>query len=242
MLLAAACGRTPIDEMDEVFYRFDKRQVVCAVSLDTRAGNDLDSVYGGLARAKDRGELLGIYAHNPGVSVSWDKLEAVLARIDELGLDFVTYPELERDDLPRRGGVLFSFDDAFVEHWFDGRELWNRYGAHLTFFVSRYDHVKPEQRAQLHMLFDDGHAVEAHGLKHERASDFVMENGLHAYISDELLPELDLLRADGFHPTVFAYPFGARTGELDRAILEHFDRVRSISFSLPTPVTDPCPE
>jgi hypothetical protein len=238
----AACGRTPIDELDEVYYRFDHRRVVCAISLDSKAGNELDSVYAGLARAKERGELLGLYTHDPGKTVSWDKLEAVLARTDELGLDFVTYPELERADLPERGGLLLSFDDTFVVDWYEGRELFDRYGAKVTFFVSRYDRLKPAQLTQLHQLYDDGHAIEAHSLNHLRASDYVIENGLAAYLHEEVLSELELMQADGFHPTVFAYPFGARTGELDDAILQYFDRVRAVSFSLPELVADPCPE
>jgi hypothetical protein len=49
------------------------------------------------------------------------------------------------------------------------------------------------------------------------------------------------MRAEGFTPTVFAYPFGSRSAELDRAILRHVDRVRSVSITLRGPIADPCP-
>jgi hypothetical protein len=39
---------------------------------------------------------------------------------------------------------------------------------------------------------------------------------------------------------VFAYPFGMRTAETDRAILKYVDRVRSVSFSMEG-AGDPCP-
>ena len=50
------------------------------------------------------------------------------------------------------------------------------------------------------------------------------------------------MRSDGFPVTSFAYPFGARTHEIDRAILEHVAILRSISFTYTGPVVDACPQ
>ena len=240
-LAAAGCGRETLDQMDEIYYRWDHRRVVCAAGLDNNSDNDLASITRGLERARDTGTVIGLYTHIPGFTVPWEKLEAVIAKADELGLDFITYPELEGDP-PRRGAVLLSFDDAAVEAWTQARPIFQAHGVKATFFVTRYHIWTPEQKAMLKQLAADGHAIEAHAVNHLRAPEYVIEHGLDAYLRDEIVPSIERLRADGFTPTVFAYPYGKRTGETDAAILKHVDRVRSISFSFGGVVTDPCPE
>jgi peptidoglycan/xylan/chitin deacetylase (PgdA/CDA1 family) len=248
LLLLAACGVDPIAETDEVFYDWDGRDVFCAVGLDPASGNDLDSVLGGLDRAAERGEVLMMFAHAPGSHVPFDRLEAVLAHAAELGLDFVTARDLAAGGPPRAGFAL-SIDDSDVDAWLSARDLFRRYGARISFYVTRFDRLTDERRAALHALVDDGHTVEAHGLRHLVAPDYVEEHGLAAYLNDEALPSIELLRADGFDPISFAYPYGNRTSELDDALLEHVQTVRTVTFSafrfelLPASiVSDPCPE
>jgi peptidoglycan/xylan/chitin deacetylase (PgdA/CDA1 family) len=153
----------------------------------------------------------------------------------------VTYPELGAVATPH-GGLALSFDDSNIDSWFSARELFLAHGARATFFVTRYDLFSADGRAKLHQLEADGHAVGAHGLRHRNGPEYVSENGLRAYMNDEVLPSLELLRADGFAARVFAYPYGRRTSEMDAAVLEHVDRVRSVSFSIDGLISDPCPE
>src|SRR5262245_39882616 len=124
--------------MDEIYSRGGARQVLCAVNLDGNAGNQLDSVLGGLERAHARGEVIHLFAHSPGASVSMERLAAVLTRADELGLAYVTYPELGAVATPH-GGLALSFDDSNIDSWFGARELLLAHGARATFFVTRYD-------------------------------------------------------------------------------------------------------
>jgi peptidoglycan/xylan/chitin deacetylase (PgdA/CDA1 family) len=123
------------------------------------------------------------------------------------------------------------------------RDTFRAHDARVTFFVKAYDVWTDAQRADLRALAADGHAIQAHSLRHQRATDYVTEHGLAAYLEDEALPSIDLLEADGYPVTDYAYPFGARTRELDRALLEHVERLRAVTFSLDGPlVADPCPE
>jgi peptidoglycan/xylan/chitin deacetylase (PgdA/CDA1 family) len=240
--LAAACSRPPLEEIDEVFHRWDGDRVLCAAGLDESAGNDMDSVRSGLERAAREGSVLSLYAHDPGRTVSLARIDEVLAAAEELGLDRVTTGDLAAGG-PARAGLALSFDDAHVDDWFAMRGLLAAHGARVTFFVTRYDRQSAERRAELAQLAADGHAVEAHGLRHRNAPDYVEEHGLGAYLDEEALPSIDLLRADGFEPIAFAYPFGARTGELDRALLRRVRLVRSVTFTVESPfVADPCPE
>ena len=239
---AAACSRPPLAEIDELYHDWDGARVLCAAALDDSGGNDLDSVDSGLERAAERDEVLSLYAHDPGGTVSLDRIEAVLAGARALGLDFVTYDDLAAGG-PRRAGLSLSFDDSHVDDWFALRPLLASYGARVTFFVTRFDRLSAARRAELHELAGDGHSIEAHGLRHLDAPDYVEENGLGAYMDEEALPSIDLLRADGFDPVAFAYPFGSRTGELDDALLEHVQLLRSVTFTIEGPlISDPCPE
>ncbi len=240
---AAACSHPSIDEIDEVFHR-GPRRVLCAAGLDDSAGNDLDSVLSGLERAAERNEIVSLYAHRPGGTVPVETIRTVVEEAVRYDLATVSYAQLAVGLPPAmRGGLSLSFDDAHVDEWFDMREMLAYYGANVTFFVTRFDRLSDEQRAKLHQLADDGHSIEAHGLRHQNAPEYVEEHGLDAYMEEEALPSIQLLRDDGFDPVAFAYPFGSRTGELDDALLEHVALLRSVSFSIESPVvTDPCPE
>lgn len=228
--------------MDEVYYRGPGPRVVCAVNIDDSAGNDPVSIAGGLERAARDATVLQLYAHAPGRTVSDDNLDAVLDGVRTRGLASFTYAELAAGR-PAEAGVALSFDDAAVEAWAGIADRLDAAGVRATFFVTRYHRWSDAQRATLAGLAARGHDVEAHSVAHLRAPDVVEDRGLAAYLDDEVLPGLALLRADGYRPTVYAYPFGARTGELDRALLDQFALLRSVSFAVDGPlVVDPCPE
>ncbi len=50
-----------------------------------------------------------------------------------------------------------------------------------------------------------------------------------AWMTDEVQPSIDQLRADGYTVDAFAYPYGSRTDETDRAVLDQVKIVRSVS-------------
>ncbi|HUS27188.1 MAG TPA: polysaccharide deacetylase family protein [Kofleriaceae bacterium] len=241
VLLALAACHYDADEADGAFYTWNERQVHCAIDIDTFARNDIASVEAGLDRARDRGEVLELYMHDPGRTVSWDALEDVLAAAQDRGLAFYTYADLARGTATPGGGVLLSMDDASLASWIEGVPLYAQYGARMTFFVSYYPQLSMGERAALHDLAAAGHAIEAHSVKHLRAPLYVEQKGLDAYLADEALPSIALLEADGFDVTTYAYPYGSRTGELDRALLRYVDLVRSVAFTWSGPA-DPCPE
>jgi hypothetical protein len=238
--MLAGCQHVTADTPG-AFYAWDDRKVHCAIDLDTYARNDLASVETGLDRALDRGEVVELYAHDPGNTVSWDELEAVLAAVQARGLRYYTYADIARGAQPGPG-VSLSFDDAFIDHWLTGVDLYAKYGAKLTFFIAYFDQLSPDQVAALHELANRGHAIEAHSVMHSRAPLYVEQNGLAAYLDREVVPSIDVLRAEGFDVTTFAYPFGARTAETDAAILQHVSLIRSVAFTWSGITTDPCPD
>ncbi len=226
--------------MDGVFYDGDGRTVHCAVDLDSDAHNSLASIDSGLDRAVARREVIELYAHDPGRTVPVDVVEHVLAGALDRGLTFVTYADFAASG-GTGPGLALSFDDTSVASWTSLRPLFQRYGARVTFFVSRYAHLTELDHAQLHQLADDGHDLAAHTVGHFRAPEYVEDHGLAAYLADEVIPSIEVMRADGFAITSFAYPFGARTDELDDAIAAELPILRSVSFSFTGPVVSPCP-
>jgi peptidoglycan/xylan/chitin deacetylase (PgdA/CDA1 family) len=216
--------------------------VFCALGIDTVSGNPTDAVLRGLDRAAAEGTVIQLFTHSPGRTIAVSKVEAILAHAASIGLDFVTYPELGPGQTPR-GGLALSFDDAGIDTWIAMRDTFLAHDAQVTFFVKAYDVWTEPQKTDLARLAGDGHAVQAHSLRHQRATDYVTDHGLAAYLADEALPSIALLEADGYVVTDYAYPFGARTSELDRALLEHVERVRAVTFALDGPLlADPCPE
>src|SRR6187402_2364244 len=111
-LLACAC-RTPIDELDGAYYAWDQRSVHCAVEIDDVAGYELDAIFAGLDRARDTGEVVELLVHIPGISITWERFEAVLAAVRDRGLPFLTARDLLRG--PAMAGVALMYDDAHTQ-------------------------------------------------------------------------------------------------------------------------------
>lgn len=233
IVLAALCAcRADVANVDGAFYAWDDRPVHCAIEIDTASGNHLSSIEHGLDRARQRGEVLELLVHQPGTTLDWGGFEAVLAAAHDRGLPFLTYRDLVNPDAAT-AGVALQYDDWWVPTWMASRALLAKYGAKVTIFVAHYADLGPEQRAEIRMLADDGDAIEAHGVRHLRGPNYVQAHGLDAYLTDEILPSIDRLRADGYPVEAFAYPFGMRTDETDHAILDRgaVQAVRSLTRS-----------
>lgn len=239
--LAVPACTEPTAGLNGIYYQGDGRNVLCAANIDDFIGVSHANIAAGLDRAAARNEVLQLFAHEPGRTVDRDTLAFTFAAAAERGLPFLTYRDLLDHPEPR-AGLVFSFDDTAVGAWAQTRDLFNTYGVHATFFVSRYDHLDAAERSLLQQLAADGHAVEAHSVRHARGPSYVETYGLQAYLADEVLPSITALRDDGFNPQLFAYPFGARTSETDAAILPYVRALRTVAFVRSSPFTeDPCP-
>jgi peptidoglycan/xylan/chitin deacetylase (PgdA/CDA1 family) len=229
-----------LSEIDNIFYDGDGRKVHCAVNLDEEANQTFESIDTGLDRAMERGEVIELYAHRPGVTVTMETLEHTLAGAQARGLRFVLYSEFAHGG-GAGPGIALSLDDSSVQLWADAMPLFRQYGAKVTFFVTRWARLSDERKAQLASFVAEGHELQAHSVAHLRAPTYVEEHGLGTYMTEEALPSIEAMRADGYPVEAYAYPFGARTHELDEALLEHVSVLRSVSFSWSWPVQDACP-
>jgi len=238
MLLLAGC-RNALDDLDGAFYSWDNRRVHCAVEIDDDAGFADDEIFAGLDRARDRGEVVELLAHIPGVTVPIARIETVLAAARDRNLPFLTITELLAG--PPRAGVALMYDDWHTAEWVTTLDLLAQYNAHITLYVGRYPYFDDKTKNELRMMADAGHDVEAHSILHRRGPELVEAVGLRSYLDDEALPSIDLLRADGYDVVSYAYPFGAHTDEMDAAILAS-GRVRVVrSLAKPNELrANPC--
>ena len=234
IVLVAACDSTLVDE-DDIYTRGAPEFVMCGNTIDDKASASIDAIGGALDRAQIDGTTVQLYAHKPGDlpgdTIEPSTIETVLAGVVERGMAYATYADLTRGEVP--GSLALSFDDHDIAGWTALRPLFAHYHARVTFFVSAFLALTETERAQLHELAADGHDIEFHSTNHFHAPAYATDHGTDGYIADEIAPGLAAMRADGFAPTIFAYPFGERTAELDDALRPHFAHVRAIHATCP---------
>ncbi|HET7501396.1 MAG TPA: polysaccharide deacetylase family protein [Kofleriaceae bacterium] len=226
----AACTQSMADA-DDIYSRGNQHFVKCSESIDDKFHLPIEQILDAMARSRDDGDTLHLYAHSPGVTVQLDTLEAVLGGAVAQGVGFATYRQLSGGVVP--GSVALSFDDHSLDTWTAMRPMLARHHARVTFFVSGFLELSGTERAQLAQLAEDGHDIEYHSTHHLDAADYAEDHGLDGYIADEIVPGLDAMRAAGYTITTFAYPFGARNESIDDALAPYFKQLRTIRSTCP---------
>ena len=119
----------------------------------------------------------------------------------------------ERSEARTHGALILSFDDRNLCDWETAIPLFEKYGAHVTFFVT--GPIEGEAATTLKKLSAHGHSIGLHGLNHLNADAAVATSGVNGYWSEEIAPQLAGCRAAGIPVTAFAYPNSRRTEETD---------------------------
>lgn len=123
--------------------------------------------------------------------------------------------------------VFLSFDDFFVDQWVFALSLFARYNARVTFFLNNFDTFTDHQIEGLWKLKEAGHTIGCHGLRHERAVDYMQAYSIEKYWQDDVEPAIKLMEKVGFKPTCFSYPFSQNNEQTDTRLLEYFEHLRS---------------
>ena len=201
--------------------------MLCSLSIDDLShpapwGQIEDTI----AEAAELHSVAIMHAHIPDTTISRGAIDRVLTLAEDHGLDYVTFDELVGPATPR-AALALAFDDNAVDSWFSIRELLASHGARVTFFVARWDSRSAVELDELRELAADGHDLEPHSVNHLAAVDYVAAHGLDAYVADEVVPSIQIMREAGYRPTTFAYPFGQHDDEIDRAVLAVIPKVRT---------------
>ena len=139
-----------------------------------------------------------------------------------------------------QSGVVITFDDAFVDEWYEANHVLKKYHWKATFNVCRIDSIGKRQLQKLHELEDEGHEIAGHGYHHYNAVKFVAKNGIDEYLKQEIDPMTKSMKQKGFHVTSFAYPYGERSATLDTALNKRFKIIRGRAFCGVTPSKEGC--
>lgn len=141
---------------------------------------------------------------------------------------------------PYKAGVVISFDDAYLDEWYDADEALKKYGWKATFCVCRIDSIGTPQIDKLHEMQKSGHEIEGHGYHHYNVVKFVAANGIDEYVKQEINPMLASMKRLSFPVSSFAYPYGERSDSLDTALAPKFKVIRGRAFCGDTPEKEGC--
>jgi peptidoglycan/xylan/chitin deacetylase (PgdA/CDA1 family) len=137
-----------------------------------------------------------------------------------------------------RPQIVLTFDDAFINNWYEVKDELVLKGVPATFFVSYYgnDAISSnpreiDQRNKLLEIESLGFEVANHSFSHARANEYSESYGLKSWFLNEVKrPVCDMLE-DGFSIYSFAYPHSNSHNENTHEILlNEFDSIRLYSI------------
>lgn len=127
----------------------------------------------------------------------------------------------------KKAGVLFTFDDRYIDQWSAWLPLFAKHNARATFFISGFHLLDSKEIAMLRVMHSAGHAIGCHSVNHYNAVNYVKQHGIEGYLRDEVDPAIAIMKIHELTPTCFAYPSSARNDEIDQAMLTRFSYLRS---------------
>ncbi len=123
------------------------------------------------------------------------------------------------------GVLVLSFDDRNFADWEAALPIFDKYGAHATFFICGHFDTNAVRFAKL--VRAHGHSVGLHGVYHASADKEIAKRGADAYYDYDIAPQKKACEAAGIPVHSFAYPNSRRTDEADALFFRKgFDRVR----------------
>lgn len=150
------------------------------------------------------------------------------------------FSSCERNKPKNLAGVVITFDDAYVDEWFYADKVLKKYNWKATFNVCRIDSVGDPQIQKLHQLQNQGHEIAGHGYHHYNAVKFTAAYGIDEYLKKEIDPMMASKKRKGLSMSSFAYPYGERSDELDKALDNRFKIIRGRAFCGDVPEKEGC--
>ena len=123
------------------------------------------------------------------------------------------------------GILLLSFDDRNFADWEKAIPLFEKYGAHATFFVS--GEFDPPAVRTAKRLMAAGHTIGLHGQHHANAPEAIAEKGAERFLADEVTTVRRQCGVSYIPVRTYAYPNCRHDAASDEFLLKHFDRLRA---------------
>lgn len=148
--------------------------------------------------------------------------------------------ESDKKNPSYKAGVVLTFDDEYVNEWFDADKKLSKYFWKATFCVSKINTLNRSEIDKLLILQKKGHEIAGHSFHHFNAINFVKKNGRDAYLKQEINPMLDMMNHYSLKVTSFAYPFGFRNTTIDKVLLDKFKIIRGATYGAEDPSEQNC--
>ncbi|WP_031528371.1 polysaccharide deacetylase family protein [Dyadobacter crusticola] len=138
----------------------------------------------------------------------------------------------QKGSADQRGGIAISFDDHFIDEWYNLRPLFQKYNAKVTFFITCPDSLSADEITKLRQLEKDGHEIGFHGTIHGRSTQLIEAEGPMGYYETEIKPGMGYMSAAGFKPTSYAHPGGNHNEQVDSVLFANgFKIIRDVAIS-----------
>ena len=137
-------------------------------------------------------------------------------------------------------GVILSFDDDYINEWFDANDFLKKYNWKATFCVCKIDSLNTNEVKKLLQLQKEGHEIAGHGYHHYNAVKFVEKLGIDEYLKQEITPMIASMTKKSFKISSFAYPYGERSKLLDDTLSKKFKIIRGRAFCGHVPKNEGC--
>ncbi|MGX9356983.1 polysaccharide deacetylase family protein [Roseobacteraceae bacterium S113] len=122
--------------------------------------------------------------------------------------------------------LCLTFDDNYVDSWYETRALFDKHNARATFFVCWPERLSEEEVRKLHVLQDEGHEIGFHTREHVRLPKYLETHTLEEYLADQIDAGLEVIHRHGFDPRSFSFPYFRYRPKLIDPMLERFDILR----------------
>ena len=138
------------------------------------------------------------------------------------------------------GGVVLTFDDVYVSNWLMADTLLQKYNWRASFGITLFNSLTETQLQGLEYLESQGHEIASHSLSHKDAIEYVKNNGLDAYLKDEVDSMNTLMNQRFRTVTSFVYPYGSHNSEIDEVMQNKFKILRGTTGSKKPPKNQDC--
>jgi hypothetical protein len=119
-------------------------------------------------------------------------------------------------DCNPKGVLCLTFDDRHWERWTAAMPIFEKYGARASFFPN--GQLDANALTYLKKIYDAGHTIGVHTMRHLNAPDAVAAIGFDAYWKQEIAPQMAALSSAGIVSSSLAYPNNRRSDEIDEAL------------------------
>lgn len=126
-------------------------------------------------------------------------------------------------------GIAITFDDNYVDEWYDLLPVLKKHKMKATFFADYYRNMSAEEKLKLLRIQNEGFEIGAHTEHHSDLSETADKMKLEELIRTEVLAQKSEMEHDGFIVNSFAYPHGWNTEVSDSILLGYFKMLRDVT-------------